>query len=183
MNEQKSIYACYEEIKQREIRELKQALEMHNGKFVFDPDVNAPEVLCNMKYVGPADVRITSVSLDDDGNLIVTGQQHGESGCADWYESECEINLSDIAYGHIDFITKSIPSRTFSKESFCISSLSREDLDALGFDTSDVDDATMERIASKLGDDYCENLLWTSLEIIAEEGFDIPRKEGRDNED
>lgn len=29
-------------------------------------------------------------------------------------------------------------------------------------------EADMERIASKLGDDYCEQLFWTSLEIIVE---------------
>ena len=111
MEEKKSIYACYEEIKQREISELKDAIKAHGGKFVFDPDVNAPEVLCNLKYGGPADVRIMSVSIDDQGFLTIIGQERGESGCADWYESETEISLSEIAYGHIEFITNSIPKK------------------------------------------------------------------------
>jgi hypothetical protein len=67
------------------------------------------------------------------------------------------------------------------KESFEITSVSREDLEALGFDTSEVSDATMERLASKLGDDYCEQLFWTSLGIIAEY-MEIPKKEVVDKE-
>lgn len=44
------------------------------------------------------------------------------------------------------------------KESFIITQVSREDLEAIGYDTSKVSDDTMERLASKLGDDYCEQL-------------------------
>jgi len=62
------------------------------------------------------------------------------------------------------------------KDSFPITSVSREDLEALGFDTSNVSDDTMERLASKLADDYCEQLFWSSLEILAENHFNIPKK-------
>ncbi len=31
-----------------------------------------------------------------------------------------------------------------------------------------LNEATMKRIASKLSDDYCEQLFWSSLEIIAD---------------
>lgn len=61
------------------------------------------------------------------------------------------------------------------KESFVITEVSREDLEGIGFDTSKVSDETMERLARKLGDDYCEQLFWTSLEIIAEY-LEIPKK-------
>ena len=62
------------------------------------------------------------------------------------------------------------------KESFVITEVSREDLEEIGFDTSEVSDETMERLARKLGDDYCEQLFWTSLEIMAEY-FEIPKKD------
>ena len=62
------------------------------------------------------------------------------------------------------------------KEEFVISVLSRADLEALGFDVSSVDDDTMQRLADKLGDDYCEQLFWSSLKILAEY-FEIPREE------
>lgn len=69
------------------------------------------------------------------------------------------------------------------KEEFPISFLSREDLEAKGFDTSEVDDDTMQRLADKMGDDYCEQLFWTSMEIIAEDGFDIPKREKTEDEE
>lgn len=61
------------------------------------------------------------------------------------------------------------------KDSFVISRVSREDLEAIGFDTSNVSDSTMEKLASRLGDDYCDQLFWISLDIMAEY-FEIPRK-------
>lgn len=60
------------------------------------------------------------------------------------------------------------------KDEFVISVLSRADLEALGFDVSNVDDDTMQRLADKLGDDYCEQLFWSSLKILAEY-FEIPK--------
>lgn len=62
------------------------------------------------------------------------------------------------------------------KEFFPITSVSRNDLEERGFDTSEVDDDTMERLASKMSDDYCEQMFWTSMEIIAEI-MGIPKKE------
>ena len=68
------------------------------------------------------------------------------------------------------------------KEFFEISSLSREDLEEKGFDTSNVSDETMEKLASKMGDDYCEQLFWDHLVSFAEI-MGIPRKEGWKPED
>lgn len=63
-----------------------------------------------------------------------------------------------------------------SRENFPITSVSRADLKALGFDTSNVSDDTMEHLASKLADDYCEQLFWISLRVLAEDYFNIPKK-------
>ncbi len=54
------------------------------------------------------------------------------------------------------------------KEFFEITSVSREDLEAKGFDTSKVSDEQMEELADKMADDYCEQLFWNSLYILAE---------------
>ncbi len=51
---------------------------------------------------------------------------------------------------------------------FPITSVCRADLESIGFDASGVDDATMRELAGKLADDYCEQLFWGSLEILAE---------------
>lgn len=61
------------------------------------------------------------------------------------------------------------------QEYFEITSVSRADLEQLGFDTRKVDDATMRKIASKMGDDYCEQLYWGSLGIFAEH-YGVPKK-------
>lgn len=63
----------------------------------------------------------------------------------------------------------------WGKESFPVTSVSREDLEARGFDTSGVSDETMERLASKMSDNYCEQLFWISLNVIAEH-LGIPKK-------
>ena len=177
MCKDKSIYACYEEIKQREISELKEKLKAFGGVAHFGQDYtgkDCPFVLCNFDY-GPVDMKIRVVRLKDDELQIL-----GYDTDAGQY---INISLNDIAYGHISFISDNIPVRLFTDKSFSISRLSREDLEEKGFDTSDVDDDTMQRLADKLGEDYCEQLFWDSLEIIAEEGFNIPRKEGLSEED
>ncbi len=67
------------------------------------------------------------------------------------------------------------------KEFFEITSISRDDLDAAGFDVSDVDDDTMAELASKMADDYLEQMYWDSMKILAE-SLGIPKKHERDNE-
>lgn len=183
MNNDKSIFACLEEIKQREINELKEKLNAFGGVAHFGPDHSGEGATgVDMPYVdvhsdeGPYDACIHAVSIDEEGDLCIIGRPAKS-------DIPHEIKTSDIAYGDISFITNSIPVKTFSKESFCISRLSREDLEEKGFDTSNIDDDTMQRIADKLGEDYCEQLFWISLEIIAEEGFNIPRKEGWSEDD
>ena len=51
---------------------------------------------------------------------------------------------------------------------FEISSLHRDDLESIGYDTSQVDDSVMKTLASKLGSDYSGQLFWGSLPIIAD---------------
>ena len=59
---------------------------------------------------------------------------------------------------------------------FRITSIHRDDLEHAGFDASQIDDVTMEHLASKMADDYCEQLFWIHLPIIAEI-LGIPQKE------
>lgn len=58
---------------------------------------------------------------------------------------------------------------------FKVTSVHRDDLALRGFDVSKVTDEDMRELASKMGDDYCEQLFWDSMEIIAEQGFEIPK--------
>ena len=61
-----------------------------------------------------------------------------------------------------------------------ISSLHRNDLESIGYDTSKVDDSIMKTLASKLGSDYCDQLFWNSLPIIADH-LKIPRREEKES--
>lgn len=62
------------------------------------------------------------------------------------------------------------------KEYFEVVSVSRADLDHKGFDTTNITDDDMERLAKKIGNAYLDDGFWTDLVIIAEY-MDIPRKE------
>ena len=62
-----------------------------------------------------------------------------------------------------------------SKE-FKITSVTREDLEMRGFDTTNITDEQMERLARKMCDDYLEQMFWISLDIIAEDLIGIPKK-------
>ena len=53
-------------------------------------------------------------------------------------------------------------------KSFKVAGITRSDLEANGFDVSEVDDETMERIASFMHDDYLNQLYWSSMEAAAE---------------
>lgn len=56
------------------------------------------------------------------------------------------------------------------KEEFKCVTLSRADFEGLGYDTSNISDGQMERIASRIGDTLVENLYW---ECIREWGNDM----------
>lgn len=64
---------------------------------------------------------------------------------------------------------------TSSNPEFIITAVSREDLEEKGFDTSEVSDEQMGILASKMADDYLEQLYWISL-VITAEYLGIPKK-------
>lgn len=112
MNNEKSIFGCYEELKRREVRELENAVRAAGGEVEFGED-SYPMVMCNLDghFSHPADVRITRVELvdeEDEDVLHIYGNEKGYSGCSEWFEDEREINFCEIAYGHISFITDAL---------------------------------------------------------------------------
>lgn len=57
---------------------------------------------------------------------------------------------------------------------FEITEIHRDDLADRGFDTDQITDEQMSRLADKMGDDYCEQLFWSSMEILAD-AMNFPR--------
>ncbi len=51
---------------------------------------------------------------------------------------------------------------------FVVTHVHRDDLEGAGFDVSDVDDDTMQEVACRLSEAYCDNGFWIDLPIIAE---------------
>jgi hypothetical protein len=73
-------------------------------------------------------------------------------------------------------ITDPIELARLNKD-FPITSVCRMDLlnKEVGFTAKqalDITDAQMKKIASKLADDYCNQLFWSSLKIVAESSTD-----------
>lgn len=101
--EQKTIYQAYEEIKALEINELKEKLSRCKGH-AYTFDEYGPYICLNTEG-GPMDVRVLSAALTPDGFLRI---------CA--YEAfsgeEIDVDIDDIAYGHIEFITAEINIKT-----------------------------------------------------------------------
>ena len=68
-----------------------------------------------------------------------------------------------------------VTTEEMNKE-FKITSVTREDLEMRGFDTTNITDAQMERLAQKMCDDYLEQMFWISLDIIAEDIMGFKKK-------
>ena len=62
-----------------------------------------------------------------------------------------------------------------SKE-FKITSVTREDLEDRGFDTTNITDTQMEELARRMCNDYLEQMFWISMDIIAEDIMNFPKK-------
>lgn len=64
-----------------------------------------------------------------------------------------------------------------SNKYYNITSLHKDDLESIGYDTSNLDESDMNTLADKMADDYLEQLYWDSLSVLA--GLmGIPKKEG-----
>ena len=61
---------------------------------------------------------------------------------------------------------------------FSISRLHRDDFKTKGYDASDVDDATMEQIAKRMGDTFVSELFWLAIEASAD-AYNMPSYEDR----
>lgn len=58
---------------------------------------------------------------------------------------------------------------------FKVTSVHRDDLRQVGIDANEVTDGQMRDLARKMANDYCEQLFWESLRIIAVECMELPK--------
>ena len=109
-----------------------------------------------------------------------------KGGTSDWEGNDIPENTELLwehecpEYGGFRMGDKSLISMHYygseKKDEFPVITLMREDLEQKGFDTSNLGDEWMEKIASKVGDilldsDYWDHLVW------AADYYKVPRKE------
>lgn len=113
-------YELAKEVRRIEIRNLKEAVKNYGGMVTFcDMDAidgeqtadvsERPCVMVNVDNVGPIDVYINSVEVDEDNLLSIRGEYKDDF-------EEYDINADDIAVGHIGFITDLIPYKPNMKK-------------------------------------------------------------------
>lgn len=172
-----------DDIKRQEVRELRKALKAHGGSYSWYDDVtgewqeNYPIIPINHEglYPNPMDINIRSVSINELGHLEFVGEEKE-------YGNLMDFNERDIFTGYISHITSAIPDTNFvtdvseQQEDFPVAYVSRNDLEEAGFYVGDwVDDYVMRRIASKIGDYFCNGDFSTDI-VDAAEFMNIPYK-------
>lgn len=83
-----------------------------------------------------------------------------------YFEQKENKNGSEVDF--LNRLTEELPY-------FQITAISREDLAQRGFDISGVDDEDMRELARKMENDSLEQLFWSSMEILAKNGVEIPK--------
>lgn len=106
-------------------------------------------------------------------NYVLEGPSKGKKMEVLW-EHECP-NYGGFRMGDKSLICMHYYGSE-KKDEFPVLTLMREDLEQKGFDTSNIGDEWMEKIASKVGDilldsDYWDHLVWTA------DYYKVPRKE------
>ncbi len=98
-----SFYKQYDALQKRDIAELKRCLQHHGGKFSWNdnPDVEQPIIAVNTDF-GCGDVRVGELFIGKSGAITCYGY---------WtYDGlEVEFDVTDVHYGHIEFISEYLP--------------------------------------------------------------------------
>lgn len=148
--------------------QIKQEIEREFIGGRYDGISATEEILSNI--VGQA-VKHYDTCIDDGADGDETEDTYVMKAC---FSNENNITIH-IFYGDVTeeigyvSVEGSDPKR---KEEFKCVTLSRADFECLGYDTSNISDEQMERIASRIGDTLVENLYW---ECIREWGNDMPK--------
>ncbi len=148
--------------------QIKQEIEREFIGGRYDGISATEEILSNI--VGQA-VKHYDTCIDDGADGDETEDVYVMKAC---FSNENNITIrifyGDVTeeIGYVD-VEVSEPKR---KEEFNCVTLSRADFEDLGYDTSNISDEQMARIASRIGDTLVENLYW---ECIREWGYNMSK--------
>lgn len=171
-----NFYKMTQKIKSQENKELVEALKAHGNDYTWKGEAEKPVVAANPNTIipNPIDIVVNRVIAKDDGSFVRILGEDKEFG------NPVEIASMDVFTGHLMTIIESLPETdkvqdvSIKTTDFNILSVCRDDLKDIGYSVAYVQDHEMAKIASKLGDNYCDNLFWDSLESIAD-SMKIPK--------
>jgi hypothetical protein len=149
--------------------QIKQEIEREFIGGRYDGISATEEILTNI--VGQS-VKHYDTKISDGVDEDETEDVYVMKSCFSTSNSQIKIGIyygdvtEEIGYVNVEYRE---PKR---KEEFNCVTLSRADFEDLGYDTSNISDEQMERIASRIGDTLVENLYW---ECIREWGNDMPK--------
>ena len=168
-------YALVNDIKRKEQQELYRALEAHGGSYSWWNakercfcDDEYPIIAANVDgyYPSPMDINVRSIFIED-GILNIIGESNE-------YGELIDLTIDEVFAGHIEYIidlipeTESINDVTIIPEDFAIPiSVSRADLEDVGFNSDNISSQTMEDIASCMADSYFEFNYLKDLKMAA----------------
>lgn len=95
-------YGLLQVLKEQEIAELITAVKAHGGKVTFVEYYDAPVIMFNLNNIGPADITVKKVYIED-GKLHITGIEKAA------YEGEKEYFLGDVVPGQLQYVIDQIP--------------------------------------------------------------------------
>lgn len=149
--------------------QIKQEIEREFIGSRYDTTTDTEEILTNI--IGQS-VKHYDTCIDDGADGDETEDVYVMKSCFSTDDDNITIRIfyGDVT-GEIGYVSVegNEPKR---KETFNCVTLSRTDFEDMGYDTSNISDEKMERIASRIGDTLVENLYW---ECIREWGRDMPK--------
>jgi hypothetical protein len=134
---------------------------------------SVPQFLVDYSLSGSMPVRASTKEVASEQAFATLHDLIGQAellGVTVRLANQVQLGHAEIA---IDWVQAVPPNQEIVEASptelFRIISLSRDDLVACGFDPSQVTDADMEKLASKMADQYVKQLFWLSLRFMAGE--------------
>lgn len=149
--------------------QIKQEIEREFIGGRYDGISATEEILSNI--VGQV-VKHYDTCIDDGVDEDETEDVYVMKACFSTSDSQLKIGIyygdvtEEVGYVNVE---SSEPKR---KEEFKCVTLSRADFEDLGYDTSNISNEQMERIASRIGDTLVENLYWECIRVW---GNDMPK--------
>lgn len=167
------------------IQRIKELLAMNKKSFDFT-NVDGSCTDCSrypiVNDINGYEVSVSKIKLSDDFNDVIL---YGTNECQD----EIDFDIYCLSLDEMILVLNTMERimglpefMLYRKTNFPITSLSREDITALGYkNVESISDEVMEKIARKMGDSYLENSYWIDLEYMVDTYCGLEKGEVKNN--